>query len=94
MTPKVRGADPTDSDRYRLKWMTPDGRIVWFDADARTGRVLGPDFAGARRHARPSGISRRRSRGSFPTTIAAGIAADAGRAKIVRAWVGVARRGR
>jgi hypothetical protein len=30
--------------RYRLKWMTPDGRIVWFDADARTGRVLGPDF--------------------------------------------------
>ncbi|MGA7675157.1 MAG: hypothetical protein WCA78_08940 [Rhizomicrobium sp.] len=27
--------------RYRIKWMTPDGRIVWFDADARTGRVLG-----------------------------------------------------
>src|SRR5579872_1016348 len=26
---------------YRLKWMTPDGRIVWFDANARTGRVLG-----------------------------------------------------
>lgn len=26
---------------YRLKWMTPDGRVVWFDADARTGRVLG-----------------------------------------------------
>jgi hypothetical protein len=30
--------------RYRLKWMTPDGRIVWFDADARTGRVLSPEF--------------------------------------------------
>lgn len=28
--------------RYRIKWMTPDGRIVWFDADARSGRVLGP----------------------------------------------------
>jgi len=28
--------------RYRIKWMTPDGRVVWFDADARTGRVLGP----------------------------------------------------
>lgn len=26
---------------YRIKWMTPDGRIVWFDADARTGRVMG-----------------------------------------------------
>ena len=25
---------------YRIKWMTPDGRIVWFDADARTGRVM------------------------------------------------------
>ncbi len=28
--------------RYRLKWMTPEGRVVWFDADAHTGRVLGP----------------------------------------------------
>jgi len=35
---------PDGQDRYRLKWMTPDGRIVWFDADARTGRALGPDF--------------------------------------------------
>lgn len=26
---------------YRLKWMTPEGRIIWFDTDARTGRVLG-----------------------------------------------------
>src|SRR5437762_11760222 len=25
---------------YRLKWMTPEGRVVWFDANARTGRVL------------------------------------------------------
>jgi hypothetical protein len=24
---------------YRIKWMTPDGRIMWLDADARTGRV-------------------------------------------------------
>ncbi|HEY6578966.1 MAG TPA: hypothetical protein VIY09_06565 [Rhizomicrobium sp.] len=28
--------------RYRIKWLTPEGRIVWLDADARTGRVLGP----------------------------------------------------
>jgi len=27
--------------RYHIKWMMPDGRVVWFDADARTGRVLG-----------------------------------------------------
>ena len=25
---------------YHLKWMTPDGRVIWFDADARNGRVL------------------------------------------------------
>jgi hypothetical protein len=34
--------------RYRIKWMMPDGRIVWFDADARTGRVLGPVPSGSR----------------------------------------------
>jgi hypothetical protein len=33
---------PDGQMRYRLKWMNPDGRIVWFDADARTGRVIGP----------------------------------------------------
>ena len=27
--------------RYRIKWMTPDGRVIWFDADAHSGRVLG-----------------------------------------------------
>ena len=44
-----RGAD--GQLHYHLKWLTPDGRLVWFDADARTGRVLGvmerhggPDF--------------------------------------------------
>lgn len=33
---------------YRLKWMTPEGRIIWLDTDARTGRVLGVD-SGQRR---------------------------------------------
>lgn len=32
---------------YRVKWMTPEGRIVWLDTDARTGRVLG---SGGGRH--------------------------------------------
>jgi len=31
---------PDGRASYRIKWMTPDGRIVWFYADARTGRVL------------------------------------------------------
>lgn len=26
---------------YRIKWLTPEGRVVWLDADARSGRVLG-----------------------------------------------------
>jgi len=32
---------PDGTTRYRLKWMTPDGRIIWFDVDARSGRTLG-----------------------------------------------------
>lgn len=32
---------PDGDEHYRLKWMTPDGRVMWLDTDARTGRVLG-----------------------------------------------------
>ena len=32
---------PDGRAQYRLKWMRPDGRVEWLDADARTGRVLG-----------------------------------------------------
>jgi hypothetical protein len=31
---------PSGDPHYHLKWMTPDGRVIWFDTDARTGRVL------------------------------------------------------
>lgn len=31
---------PTGDPHYHLKWMTPDGRVIWYDADARNGRVL------------------------------------------------------
>ena len=31
---------PTGDPHYHLKWMTPDGRVIWYDADARSGRVL------------------------------------------------------
>jgi hypothetical protein len=32
---------PNGQAAYRIKWMTPDGRIIWFYADARTGQVMG-----------------------------------------------------
>src|SRR6185312_15731120 len=31
---------PNGDPHYHLKWMTPDGRVIWFDTDARNGRVL------------------------------------------------------
>ncbi len=52
LLPGIRAAHPgrlsdaepfTASDgstHYRIKWMTPEGRILYFDADARTGRYL------------------------------------------------------
>jgi hypothetical protein len=33
--------EPNGRSHYRIKWLTPDGRVIWFDTDARTGRVLG-----------------------------------------------------
>ncbi len=32
---------PDGRMHYRLKWLTPQGRMVWLDTDAATGRVLG-----------------------------------------------------
>jgi hypothetical protein len=31
---------PSGDPHYHLKWMTPDGRVIWYDTDARSGRVL------------------------------------------------------
>ncbi|HEY3776660.1 MAG TPA: hypothetical protein VGL35_01235 [Rhizomicrobium sp.] len=41
---------------YRIKWMTPEGRIVWLDADARSGKVLGPYRGFGRAVMPPSGL--------------------------------------
>jgi len=42
---RLSDADPwTDANgnqHYRIKWMTPEGRIIYFDADTRTGRYTG-----------------------------------------------------
>lgn len=42
---------------YRLKWMTPQGRIIWLETDARTGRVVG--------RGRDAGRTQRPSRGDY-----------------------------
>jgi hypothetical protein len=52
-------AGPSGEPHYRLKWVTPDGRVQWLDTDARTGRVLG--VQGDERPG-PGGIPR----GNFP----------------------------
>jgi hypothetical protein len=33
--------DASGGLHYHIKWMTPEGRIIWLDTDARTGRVIG-----------------------------------------------------
>jgi uncharacterized membrane protein YkoI len=44
--PQMQGADylgpelDAGSSRYRLKFMR-DGRVIWVDVDARTGRIIG-----------------------------------------------------
>jgi hypothetical protein len=45
------GASESGSPRYRLRWLTPEGRVIWLDTDARTGRVMGqaPDRGGFNR---------------------------------------------
>ncbi|HEY7978514.1 MAG TPA: hypothetical protein VID67_09990 [Rhizomicrobium sp.] len=44
--------DEDGNPHYRLKWMTPEGRVIWLDTDARTGRVLG--------------VEHNRTRGDYP----------------------------
>jgi len=39
---------------YRIKWMTPEGRMIWFSVDARSGRIVGGAAPAPRRdEARP-----------------------------------------
>jgi hypothetical protein len=44
---------PAGEPRYRLKWVSPNGRVEWLDTDARTGRILG---AGPDRGGGPPGV--------------------------------------
>ncbi len=49
---------PDGQASYRIKWMTPDGRIIWFAVDARSGQIMN----GAPRY-RPDGDNRGWPRG-------------------------------
>ena len=44
---------PDAQGRYRIKWVTPDGRVIWLEADARTGRILGQTNGGTERQPNP-----------------------------------------
>ena len=46
-------AGPDGQARYRIKWVTPDGRILWIEADARTGRILNQTSGGTERQPDP-----------------------------------------
>jgi uncharacterized membrane protein YkoI len=39
----VRGpmTGPRGEPRYHVKWLTPEGRVLWLDVDATTGEVVG-----------------------------------------------------
>lgn len=32
---------PNGRATYRIKWMTPDNRIIWFSVDAQSGQIVG-----------------------------------------------------
>jgi len=35
------GWGPAGEPRNHIKWLTPDGRVIWLDQDARTGELHG-----------------------------------------------------
>lgn len=61
---------PSGEAHYHLKWMTPDGRVIWYDADARSGRVLrsspGRDSFDERRNGADDSRDFRRNEGQRP----------------------------
>ena len=61
---RLSDAEPWTDDNgrthYRIKWMTPEGRILYFDADARTGRYSSSGGDRDIRDGRPGDVSRPR----------------------------------
>ncbi len=58
-------ADSGGNIHYRIKWLTPDGQLIWLDTDARTGRVLGVDRGDYRGQAPPRGHDNNHRRDQF-----------------------------
>lgn len=46
-------AEGPTAGRYRIKWVTPDGRVLWLEADARTGQILSQTSGGTERPSNP-----------------------------------------
>jgi hypothetical protein len=42
----AEGINRNGAPGYRLKWLTPEGRVIERDVDARTGRMMGPQRPG------------------------------------------------
>lgn len=42
----AEGINRNGAPGYRLKWLTPDGRVITRDVDARTGRSMGAESRG------------------------------------------------
>ena len=38
-----RTEGPDGEENYRIKWLTPDGRVLIYNADPQTGAVSGGD---------------------------------------------------
>lgn len=57
---------PAGSPRYRIKWLTPDGHVLWITTDARTGRVLGVEGGGGSPPRNYGPAQRRNGPNTFP----------------------------
>jgi hypothetical protein len=44
--------DEMGNPHYHIKWLTPEGRVIWLDTDARSGRVLSVNGSGWRNQSR------------------------------------------
>ncbi|MEJ0041050.1 MAG: hypothetical protein WDM81_01935 [Rhizomicrobium sp.] len=84
---RLSDAEPwTDGEgnpHYRIKWMTPDGRVIYFDANARTGRYSnsGGDDGNSWRRSRGDGEDGGR-RGRWNTDQDDGESRGGGRGKL------------
>jgi hypothetical protein len=45
--------DEMGNPHYHIKWLTPQGRVIWLDTDARTGRVMSVQGSNWRGQYRP-----------------------------------------